>query len=109
MANRTSAAPPTVKIDSAMLATIRSEVEKSVLDSLKKIPPSEPQAGGQGGPGSQGQQRFGPRPDFSGMTRAHIDSIVRSTRGLTEIPSAFNARGGRPAPSSSHHSAARKL
>ncbi len=93
MANRTSAAPPTLKIDSAMLATIRSEVEKSVLDSLKKIPPSEPPAAGQGGPGGQGPQRFGGRPDFSGMTRAHIDSIVRSTRGLTDIGAAFNGRG----------------
>ncbi|MFI5231829.1 MAG: serine/threonine-protein kinase [Gemmatimonadales bacterium] len=88
VANRTSAAPPTAKIDSAMLATIRSDVEKSVLDSLKKMQPEAP-AGG------QRAQRFNGRPDFSGMTPGYIDSIVRSTRGLTDL-----ARGGngRPTP-----------
>ncbi len=93
MAKRTSAAPPTVKIDSAMLATIRSEVEKSVLDSLKAMQPPEPARGAPGAAGSQGPQRFNGRPDFSGMTRAHIDSIVRSTRGLTDMGNAFNGRG----------------
>ena len=89
MANRTSAAPATAKIDSAMLAAIRSDVEKSVLDSLKKMQPEAPSGGG------QRPQRFGTRPDFSGMTQAYIDSIVRSTRAGAEF-----ARGGigRPTP-----------
>ncbi|MFI5246770.1 MAG: serine/threonine-protein kinase, partial [Gemmatimonadales bacterium] len=66
MVNRTSAAPATMKIDSATLAAIRSDVEKSVLDSLQKLRPSEPP------PGSQVAQRPGGRgPDFSGMTQQH--------------------------------------
>ncbi|MGH7655834.1 MAG: serine/threonine-protein kinase [Gemmatimonadaceae bacterium] len=79
VANRASEAPPSAKIDSAMLAAIRSDVEKSVLDSLKKMRPEAPPRGG------QRPQRFNGRPDFSGMTQAYIDSIVRSTRGLAEF------------------------
>ena len=87
MANRTAAAPAAAKIDSATLAAIRSDVEKSVLDSLKKMPPSEP------APGAQGSQRFGGRGrDFSGMTQAHIDSIVRSARSATDLTRGFSGR-----------------
>ncbi|HXD22250.1 MAG TPA: serine/threonine-protein kinase, partial [Gemmatimonadaceae bacterium] len=84
VAKRASATPATVKVDSAMLATIRSEVEKSVLDSLQKMQPPEPQRG------AQRADRFNGRPDFSGMTRAHIDSIVRMTRGLADGASGFS-------------------
>ena len=76
MANRAAKAPPALKIDSATLAAIRSDVEKSVLDSLQKMRPPEPPAGSQ----VRGT-RFNTRGvDFSGMTREHIDSIVRSAR-----------------------------
>ncbi len=89
MANRTATAPTTAKIDSATLALIRSEVESSVLDSLKKMAPPEPP------PGSQGGQRFNGRgADFSGMTQAHIDSIVRSTRAAIDLGRNVNGRGG---------------
>jgi hypothetical protein len=90
MANRTSAAPAAAKIDSATLAAIRLDVEKSVLDSLQKMRPSEPAPGT---PGTQGTQRFGGRAsDFSGMTQAHIDSIVRSARGATDLTRGFPGR-----------------
>jgi serine/threonine-protein kinase len=87
MANRTSTAPAAVKIDSATLAAIRLDVEKSVLDSLQKMRPSEP------APGTRGTQRIGVRgPDYSGMTQAHIDSIVRSARGATDFARGFPGR-----------------
>jgi tRNA A-37 threonylcarbamoyl transferase component Bud32 len=89
MANRTAAAPAAAKIDSATLALIRSEVESSVLDSLKKLAPAEPP------PASQGGQRVNGRgSDFSGMTQAHIDSIVRSTRAAVDLGRNLNGRGG---------------
>ena len=82
MANRAAKTPPAVKIDSATLAAIRADVEKLVLDSLQKVRPPEPAQG------SQGRARFpGGRGniDFSGMTREHIDSIVRSARTMTNF------------------------
>jgi tRNA A-37 threonylcarbamoyl transferase component Bud32 len=105
MANRTSTAPAPAKIDSATLAAIRSDVEKSVLDSLQKMRPPEPPPGSPGSPGSQnpqgsrgspGNQRFGRAPDFSGMTQAHIDSIVRSAGGMGNL-GRINGRDGRGA------------
>jgi eukaryotic-like serine/threonine-protein kinase len=96
VANRTSQAPATMKIDSATLAAIRSDVEKSVLDSLQKMRPPEPPPGAPGAPGARGgrgEQRATVRiPDFSGMTFAHIDSIVRSARGAGDPAQSFDAR-----------------
>jgi serine/threonine-protein kinase len=89
MANRTAAAPPAAKIDSATLALIRSEVEKSVLDSLKTMRPPESPPGTQGGPRPSGRG-----PDFSGMTPAHFDSIVRGTRSAVDLGRAVGGRGG---------------
>jgi serine/threonine-protein kinase len=101
MANRAPAAPPVTKIDSATLAAIRLDVEKSVLDSLQKMRPQEPP------PGSQGSQRFNGRgPDFSAMTQAHIDSIVRSAGGLANLGRGFSGRDGLGGPRSASDRAA---
>jgi tRNA A-37 threonylcarbamoyl transferase component Bud32 len=84
MGNRTSAAAAGATIDSAMLAAIRAEVEKAVLDSLQKLRPSAPPPGS----GDRGGAGTGLR-DFSRMTPAHIDSIMRSTRGPNEYNGAL--------------------
>jgi Protein kinase domain len=86
MATRTVAAPSAPKIDSATLAAIRNDVEKSVLDSLQKMRPPEPSPDTRG---ARGGQRFTGAPDFSGMTRDHIDSIVKSTFGGRGVPGNF--------------------
>jgi serine/threonine-protein kinase len=86
MADRAAATPATVKFDSATLALIRADVLKSVLDSLQR-PAASDTAAARGAPGASparsaagtpGAQRFGGRggPDFSRMTRAHLDSIL---------------------------------
>jgi hypothetical protein len=89
MATRTAVPPSAPKIDSATLAAIRADVEKSVLDSLQKIPPPEPSRDSRGARGARGGGRFGVAPDFSGMTRDHIDSIVKSTFGGRGVPGNF--------------------
>ena len=75
MADRSAATPATVKIDSATIALIRADVEKVILDSLQKLqPPART---------SRGAAQFGGRggPDFSRMTRAHVDSIFVANMG----------------------------
>src|SRR5262249_39059049 len=98
MADRTAAAaaaaPPAAKIDSATLATIRADVEKtildSILDSLKKMRPPEPPGGdGRNGRGDRGDRRM-----YGLMTRGQLDSIVRYSRGLTGLAPGANARPG---------------
>ena len=87
MASRAPASQPVTKIDSATLAAIRADVERLVLDSLQKVRPQEP------APGTPGAPQFGnrgPRSNFTGMTQAQVDSIVRAARGLADF-----ARGGR--------------
>ena len=88
-ARRRRAAP--AKIDSATLAAIRADVEKSVLDSLQKMRPPQPAPGSQGTPsvGARGATRG---VDFTGMTQAQIDSIVRSTRAATDFARGFPSR-----------------
>jgi tRNA A-37 threonylcarbamoyl transferase component Bud32 len=92
MADRTAAAPKAVKIDSVTLAQIRSDVEKSVLDSLQKIKPPEP------GPGQRGLGTppfAGRRPQyFSDMTKGQVDSIVRASQFAGDIGMRFADRGG---------------
>ena len=75
MADRSAATPATVKIDSATIALIRADVEKVILDSLQKLQPRAPT--------SRGAAQFGGRggPDFSRMTRAHVDSIFVANMG----------------------------
>jgi hypothetical protein len=77
MADRSAATPVTVKIDSATIAMIRADVEKVILDSLQKLQPPAP------APASRGAAQFGGRggPDFSRMTRSHIDSIFVANMG----------------------------
>jgi tRNA A-37 threonylcarbamoyl transferase component Bud32 len=92
MADRTAAAPKAVKIDSVTLAQIRSDVEKSVLDSLQKIKPPE------AGPGQRGLGTppfAGRRPQyFSDMTKAQVDSIVRASQFAGDIGMRFADRAG---------------
>ncbi len=97
MATRTAVAPSAPKIDSATLAAIRADVEKSVLDSLQKIPPPEPARDSRG---ARGGQRFGGGPDFSGMTR--VRAVARRDRlhgpgahGTRRIRSRANVSGAR--------------
>ena len=80
MADRSAATPATVKIDSATLAQIRADVEKAVLDSLQRPPAGGPAPAS---PGARGAlQPEGRRvPDFSRMTRAHVDSIFVRNMG----------------------------
>ena len=87
MANRRAAAAAT--LDSAAILSITSDAIRIVFDSLQKLRPPEPQAG------AQGTQRFGRRDgsNFAGMTRAQIDSVVRSTRNTIEFAGGFPQRG----------------
>jgi serine/threonine-protein kinase len=92
MAVRTTAAPKAAKIDSATLAQIRSDVERSVLDSLQKIKPPEaapPERGGGGGGPPFGGRRSA---FFRAMTPAQIDSIVRAAPNA-ELADRFAGRG----------------
>ena len=80
MADRSAITPTTVKIDSATLARIRADVEKAVLDSLQRPAAGGPSPAARGERGaSQFEGRAG--PDFSRMTRAHIDSIFVRNMG----------------------------
>jgi hypothetical protein len=88
MANRTAAPPSAPKIDSATLAAIRADVEKLVLDSLQKLRPPDPAPDVRGS--GRGQRFTNVRPDFSGMTREHIDSIVRSARAMSSFANPVN-------------------
>ena len=63
MATRTAVAPSAPKIDSATLAAIRADVEKSVLDSLQKIRRPSPRGTRAGGAAASG---LASRPIFRG-------------------------------------------
>ncbi len=89
------AAPVTPAVDSAMIAQIRAEAIKDVLDSLQKMRPPEQQRGTR----STQTQLLGGRGGnaFSGMTRAQIDSLVRSAPSMVELANRFPG-GGPSAP-----------